>query len=82
MVVIVSTYYFTRADLHPGVGRVEESLLGVVLGDVLEQPQEVEQEAGLVRDEEVDQDAACRGSIQWQCYTLQLAPCMCVPILN
>ena len=56
---------FTRANLHPGVCSVEEPLLGVVLGDVLEQPQEVEQEAGLVRDEEVDQDAACRGSIQW-----------------
>ena len=65
MVVIVSTYYFTRTDLHPGVGSIEESLLGVVLGDVLEQPQEVEQEAGLVRDKEVDQDAECRESIQW-----------------
>ena len=44
-----------------------------MLGDVLEQPQEVEQEAGLVRDEEVDQDAACRGSIQWHRDILQIA---------
>ena len=73
MVVIVSTYYFTRTDLHPGVGSIEESLLGVVLGDVLEQPKEVEEEAGLVRYEEVDQDATCRRSVQWHRDTFQLA---------
>ena len=36
-----------------------------MLGEVLEQPQEVEEEARLVGDEEVDEDAEW-GSVQWR----------------